>query len=159
MNPFTQRQRRLLIDTILLGIVGALSAEVFTWMLHIVQNSFLQGIAAYTPPGLPEEGGVLRQVIGPHGLWLIPVVTTLGGLISGILVYSFAPEAEGHGTDTAVKAFHHFRGYIRARVPPPENDRLGYYHWLRWCGRSRRTNGFDYSRCWLTVCYLDQTLR
>jgi len=57
-------------------------------------------------------------VIGPHWLWLIPVATTLGGLISGILVYSLAPEAEGHGTDTAVKAFHRFAGFIRARVAP-----------------------------------------
>jgi chloride channel protein, CIC family len=49
---------------------------------------------------------------------LIPVATTLGGLISGILVYSLAPEAEGHGTDTAVKAFDRAAGFIRARVPP-----------------------------------------
>jgi CIC family chloride channel protein len=60
---------------------------------------------------------VLKQVIGPHGLWLIPLATTLGGLLSGILVYSLAPEAEGHGTDTVVKAFHQAGGYIRARVP------------------------------------------
>jgi len=41
----------------------------------------------------------------------------LGGLISGILVYSLAPEAEGHGTDTAVKAYHQSGGSIRARIP------------------------------------------
>jgi chloride channel protein, CIC family len=49
---------------------------------------------------------------------LIPVATTLGGLISGVLVYSLAPEAEGHGTDTVVKAFHRAGGFIRARVAP-----------------------------------------
>ena len=43
-------------------------------------------------------------------LWLIPVATTMGGLISGFLVYTFVPEAEGHGTDTVVKAFHSDRG-------------------------------------------------
>ncbi|MFZ0547250.1 MAG: chloride channel protein [Candidatus Promineifilaceae bacterium] len=118
MKPFGRRQRRLLLDTIFLGIVGALSAEAFTWMLRVAQKFFLVVLAGYQPPGLPEEGGVLKQVIGPHGMWLIPVVTTLGGLISGILVYSLAPEAEGHGTDTAVKAFHHAGGFIRARVPP-----------------------------------------
>lgn len=113
-----RRQRRLLLDTILLGIVGALSAQAFTWMLGVVQHFFLMQIAGYQPPGLPEEGGVLQQVVGPHGMWLIPFVTMLGGLISGILVYSIAPEAEGHGTDTVVRAFHHAGGYIRARVPP-----------------------------------------
>jgi CIC family chloride channel protein len=46
------------------------------------------------------------------------VATTLGGLISGILVYGLAPETEGHGTDTVVKALHWTGGAIRARVPP-----------------------------------------
>jgi CIC family chloride channel protein len=57
-------------------------------------------------------------VIGRHGLWLIPVATTLGGLISGLLVFTFAPEAEGHGTDTVVNAFHRAKGILRARVAP-----------------------------------------
>ena len=113
-----RRQLQLLIDSLLLGIVGGLSAQLFTWLLKVFTNLFQKTIAGYTPPGLPEEGGVLLQSIGPHQLWLIPLVTTLGGLIAGILVYTWAPEAEGHGTDTAVKAYHHAGGFIRARVAP-----------------------------------------
>lgn len=112
------RKQWIIIDTILLGIVGALSAQVFTLMLKGAEALFLGGLAGYSPPGLPDEGGVLKQVIGSHGLWLVPLATTLGGLISGIMVYSLAPEAEGHGTDTAVKAFHRAAGFIRARVAP-----------------------------------------
>lgn len=112
------RQQRLLFDSLLLGVVGGISAQIFTWMLHISNHFFMEKLAGYIPPGLPEEGGVLRETIGAHGLWLIPVVTTLGGLIAGLLVYSFAPEAEGHGTDTAVKAYHRTGGFIRARVAP-----------------------------------------
>ena len=41
----------------------------------------------------------------------------VGGLLSGWLVIRFAPEAEGHGTDAAIAAFHHKRGYIRPIVP------------------------------------------
>ena len=48
----------------------------------------------------------------------MPVATTLGGLISGALVYGLAPEAEGHGTDTVVRAVHWTGGVIRARVAP-----------------------------------------
>ena len=110
-------QQRLIVDTILLGVVGALSAQLFIILLHWSEGFFLTWLAGYQPPGLPEEGGVLRQVIGSHGLWLVPLATTLGGLISGFMVYALAPEAEGHGTDTAVKAFHHLGGRIRARVP------------------------------------------
>jgi chloride channel protein, CIC family len=113
-----KHQQRLLLDSVLLGIVGGLSAQLFAWMLRLFNNLFLARLAGYVPPGLPEEGGVLAQSIGSHGLWLIPLVTTLGGLIAGILVYSLAPEAEGHGTDTAVKAYHRSGGFIRARVPP-----------------------------------------
>jgi chloride channel protein, CIC family len=109
---------RLLAVTTVLGVVGALAAQLFTWALRICERIFLIGIADYHPPGLPQEGGVLRQTIGPHGLWLIPVATTLGGLLSGLLVYTWAPEAEGHGTDTVVKAFHRAGGFIRTRVAP-----------------------------------------
>lgn len=109
---------RLLAQSVFLGVVGALAARLFIWSLRICQHIFLIWIAGYRPPGLPEEGGVLRQVVGPHGLWLIPISTTLGGLLSGLLVYNVAPEAEGHGTDTVVKAFHRTGGFIRARVAP-----------------------------------------
>lgn len=117
MNLLNNRTRRLLFDSVLLGIVGALSAQLFIFLLNGVQKLLMTGLTGYQPPGLPDEGGVLKEAIGPHGLWLIPVATTLGGLISGILVYSMAPEAEGHGTDTAVRAFHRAAGFIRARVP------------------------------------------
>ena len=111
-------RRSLILDTVLLGVVGALAAQVFMFLLHFFTTLFLKDIAGYQAPGLPLDGGAASQTIGPHGLWLIPVVTTLGGLISGILVYSLAPEAEGHGTDTAVRAFHRSGGAIRTRVSP-----------------------------------------
>lgn len=113
-----KRQRQLILDTVYLGIVGALGARIFEFLLRLFQGIFLNRLAGYLPPGLPHEGGELHQVIGPHGLWLIPLAAALGGLISGILVFSLAPEAEGHGTDTAVKAFHRAGGLIRARVVP-----------------------------------------
>jgi CIC family chloride channel protein len=109
---------RLLLDSVLLGIIGGLSAQLFIWMLRLSQHFFLTWIAGYRPPGLPEEGGVLREMIGPHGLWLVPIATTLGGLISGALVYGLAPETEGHGTDTVVKAVHWTGSVLRARVAP-----------------------------------------
>ncbi len=111
-------RRYLLLYTVLLGVVGALSAQLFLLLLRLFTNLFLGTVAGYQAPNLPSEGGMLVQIVGSHGLWLLPVVTTLGGLISGVLVYTFAPEAEGHGTDAAIRAFHRAGGYIRARVPP-----------------------------------------
>jgi CIC family chloride channel protein len=113
-----RKQAHLLLDTLILGIIGALGAELFRFLLEIFQKVFFDYIAQYSPPGLASEGKNLIEKIGSHGLWLIPVVLVIGGLISGFIVYSFAPEAEGHGTDTAVKAFHRQAGAIRKRVAP-----------------------------------------
>ena len=49
--------------------------------------------------------------------WMLLIVPTVGGLVSGFLVFRFAPEAEGHGTDAAIAAYHTGKGYIRPRVP------------------------------------------
>ena len=112
------RQRRLIVDAILLGAVGAVGAQVFLFALRWATRLFVNDFAGYLAPGLPSEGGALREVIGYHGLWLIPVATTLGGLIVGLIVERYAPEAEGHGTDAVVRAFHRADGVIRPRVPP-----------------------------------------
>ncbi len=113
-----KRQTRLLFDTILLGIVGALGAQLFTFLLSICNSFFMETIAGYHAPGLATDGETLIQTIGPHWLWFVPLVLVIGGLISGFLVYQFAPEAEGHGTDSAVKSFHKNNGVIRNRVAP-----------------------------------------
>ena len=113
-----ESEPRLIAESVVLGVVGALAAQLFTWTLRLCERFFLSWLAGYSPPSLAEEGGRLAQVIGPHGLWLVPLATTLGGLLSGFLVYTWAPEAEGHGTDTVVRAFHRTAGFIRARVAP-----------------------------------------
>ena len=116
-TPFRSawNEYRLLLYSGLIGIVGGLGAQLFVWLLNLAERLLLVGIAGYQPP----EPGTLnpQSLVGPWGLWLIPVVTTLGGLLSGILVYTFAPEAEGHGTDAAVEAFHFKGGKIRPIVP------------------------------------------
>lgn len=113
-----KKQAHLLFDTLVLGIIGALGAALFRFLLEIFQKLFLDNIAQYSPPGLISEGKTLVENIGSHGLWLIPFVLVIGGLISGFIVYKYAPEAEGHGTDTAVKAFHRQSGKIRPIVTP-----------------------------------------
>lgn len=106
---------RLLFYSALIGVAGGLGAQLFVWILNFTERLLLVGIAGYQPP---EPGSLNPQpIVGSWGLWLIPLVTTLGGLLSGILVYTFAPEAEGHGTDAAVEAFHFKGGRVRPIVP------------------------------------------
>ncbi len=112
------RQQRLIVDALLLGVAGSLAAQLFTYLLRGTTWLFLVKLAGYRPPGLPDEGGVLREVIGRHGLWLIPVAVAVGGLVVGFVTQRLAPETEGHGTDTVVQAFHRAEGELRARVTP-----------------------------------------
>ncbi|MCC7408410.1 MAG: chloride channel protein [Phycisphaeraceae bacterium] len=49
--------------------------------------------------------------------WLLPVIAGVGGLASAVVVYTMAPSAEGHGTDSAIEAYHQKQGFIPAMVP------------------------------------------
>ena len=110
-------ERRLLTDAVVLGVTAAVAVVSFSWMLHVAQVGLLGGVAGYQPPGLPSEGSGVLEQIGRHGLWLLPLSITLGGLASGLLVYRLAPEAEGHGTDAVIRSFHQGRGVVRPQVP------------------------------------------
>lgn len=106
-----------MLDALILGVVGGLAAQLFVWMQSGVAWLLLQKVAHYVPPAPAAEGRMILPTL-PHGWWRIPLVTTLGGLLSGALVYGLAPEAEGHGTDAIVRAFHTSKGKVRNRVAP-----------------------------------------
>jgi chloride channel protein, CIC family len=102
------------------GIVAGLGAVVFQVLSHLVVRYGLQMVAGYYPDGPAGESnflGAATSMTGGFSPWLLLAVITVGGLISGVLVYTFAPEAEGHGTDAAIKAYHRGNGLIRPRVP------------------------------------------
>ena len=101
----------------LIGIVVGVGAIAFYVAIHLASDLFLGTLVGYLPPDPAGEGSThvmpLWAALRP---WLLPVVTTLGGLLVGIFVCCLAPEAEGHGTDAAIKAFHEGTT-IRARIP------------------------------------------
>ncbi|MEM0294528.1 MAG: chloride channel protein [Saccharolobus sp.] len=103
---------------IILGIIAGLAATVFYELLHVFEYIFIFRFINMSYPRPLGEGGTLDFVFHPGNYLLIPVSTTIGGLISGIIVYTLAPEAEGHGTDAAIKAYHYFQGKIRWIVVP-----------------------------------------
>jgi CIC family chloride channel protein len=107
--------RKWLVLGALIGIVAGLGAVAFITALEWANRFFLSFLAGYTPPSPIGEGNAAGSAhfVRP---WALPVVVGLGGLISGILVFRFAPEAEGHGTDAAITAVHHSPKGIRARV-------------------------------------------
>src|SRR5579872_2178712 len=84
-------------------------------MIQLIANVVLGGITGFYPPA-PAGEAAPPITANPHFLF-IPISTAIGGLIAGLLVFTFAPEAEGHGTDAAIDAFHNKGGVIRRRVP------------------------------------------
>lgn len=110
------RTQRLILYAVSLGIIGGIGAQIFLWLLHLGEVLLLQPLGRYHFLTVTTAH---QFPVAPHFhiYWWIPLSTTVGGLLAGLLVYTFAPEAEGHGTDGAVKAFHQTGGYIRPRVP------------------------------------------
>ncbi|HEX3639822.1 MAG TPA: chloride channel protein [Ktedonobacteraceae bacterium] len=106
----------LFIST-LIGIVAGIGAIAFYAAIQFATGAFLKGLVGYQPPEPAGEGSptIMSFWAAAHP-WLLPVITTLGGLVAGIIVFSLAPEAEGHGTDAAIAAFHQGKP-IRARIP------------------------------------------
>ena len=79
---------------------------------HLLALGVIGGYHVPTPVG---EGGAAGSA-GFSRPWAIPLTAGLGGLLAGLVVFGLAPEAEGHGTDSAIDAFHHNPKAIRARV-------------------------------------------
>jgi len=100
-----------------IGIVAGCGAIVFQLLCQAASQLFLADVIGYRPPGPVGEPPLFPVADVPFRLWLIPLVPAIGGLLAGLLVQRFAPEAAGHGTDEAVDAFHRRSGLIRGRVP------------------------------------------
>jgi chloride channel protein, CIC family len=119
MRRRSSLQARLLGSAALVGIVAGLGAILFSIACQFVVRYSLDGIAGYRPDGPAGEARVewLPESAQPFRPWLIPLSAFIGGIASGFLVFKFAPEAEGHGTDSVIAAYHFHQGKIRARVP------------------------------------------
>src|SRR5579883_859173 len=101
----------------LIGIIAGLGAIAFFWSIHFATDILLGRIVGYLPPNPTGEGGSMVMPLWSAARpWLLPLITAAGGLVAGIIVFTLAPEAEGHGTDAAIKAFHEGKP-MRARIP------------------------------------------
>lgn len=103
-----------LIIGVIVGIVAGFGALIFYYSIKFSEQIFLNFFLGAKLP-LPVGEGA-SQSFAIKRPFLIPLVVALGGLISGFLIYKFAPEAEGHGTDAAIDAYHNKEGNIRPRV-------------------------------------------
>ncbi|HUZ43679.1 MAG TPA: chloride channel protein, partial [Acidimicrobiales bacterium] len=107
--------RKWLVLGVLVGVIAGMGALVFYNALDLATHLFLRDLAGYQPPTPAGEGGLAGASHFTRP-WAIPLVVGLGGLLSGLIVFNFAPEAEGHGTDAAIAAVHDNPRGVRARA-------------------------------------------
>ena len=119
-------QARLLGAAVLVGVVAGVGAVLFQIACQLMVYLALNCGAGYYPKEPAGEHPVSWIAHPPPWMpqprpdfqpWLLLLIPTIGGLISGVIVFSLAPEAEGHGTDAVIAAYHDRKGKIRYRVP------------------------------------------
>lgn len=101
----------------LVGAIAGLGAILFHAVGQTVMHYAFVSTSGFPAAEAAGEGQWFAEVETVFNPWIMLLVMAIGGLASGILVYVWAPEAEGHGTDAAIDAFHNKRGIIRARIP------------------------------------------
>ena len=100
----------------LTGCLAGIAAIVLDFLIQLVQHFTLGQIAGFQPGEAYSDHSIFGVVAADFSVWLILPIIAAGGLVTGVLVYLLAPEAEGAGTDAAIDAFHNQRGNIPLRV-------------------------------------------
>ncbi len=102
---------------VLIGIIAGLGSIVFHYLCQLGLHYFMDLAAGYRPPSPAGEHYLFPPTNTRFNRFVLLFLPALGGILSGWLVYTFAPEAEGHGTDAAIDAYHRKGGFVRSRVP------------------------------------------
>lgn len=113
----TRKAARRILISVFIGAVTGLGAMAFFFCLEWARwfcLAYLSGAQIPTPEG---EHLAHFAVTTPFRPWLLALMPALGGLLGGLLVYTFAPETEGDGTGAMVDSFHNLGGIVRPRVP------------------------------------------
>ena len=100
---------------VVIGAVAGLGAIVFYEALVACTHLFLGVLAGYRVPTPVGEGAHVASTSGARP-WSLPLIAGCGALLGATIVYRFAPEAEGHGTDAAISAVHHNPRGVRFRA-------------------------------------------
>jgi chloride channel protein, CIC family len=107
--------RKWLILGIAVGVIAGLGAVVFYLAMTYAGRFLLGYLAHYDVPTAHGDGGD-RGSTSYVRPWAIPLITCGGALVSAWIVAKLAPEAEGHGTDSAIEAVHSDPRAIRVRA-------------------------------------------
>lgn len=118
LNELNLKQvQRWTLFSIIIGVVSGFGAILFYLGISAVSNYVLGGIGGFYPPIPSGELPLFSQPETQMNRWILLILPAIGGLLAGIIIFTYAPEAEGHGTDAVIDAYNNKRGFIRKRVP------------------------------------------
>jgi chloride channel protein, CIC family len=103
----------------LCGVAGAIGAVVFRILIQAFQALFFEGpSAALAVLGAPSLGDPVDPVEVARALpfWVLVLLPALGGLVAGLVIRVFAPEARGHGIPEVMEAVALRGGVMRRRT-------------------------------------------
>jgi CIC family chloride channel protein len=102
--------------SIAVGVVSGIGAIIFDELLLTILRHTITAFTGYIEPGRGAPAAQVLGFVSPYS-YLMIVIPTIGGLISGLIVYTLAPETAGDGTDAMIENFHKKGGYSRPRAP------------------------------------------
>ncbi|GAB5517087.1 chloride channel protein [Rhodopirellula baltica] len=117
LEVFGQSSGKWIVLASMVGVLVGIGAIVFDRLGRVVVRFAMAQFTGYAPMEAAGEEAVMMPADAVFSPWMLVLVMTLGGLVSGTIVYWFAPEAEGSGADAVIDAFHNRRGKMRARIP------------------------------------------
>ncbi|WP_084153996.1 chloride channel protein [Maridesulfovibrio frigidus] len=94
----------LMTFSIVIGLVAAMGAFLFRGMIELFQTTFW------------SEGHGLIESIANSPWWLVVFLPCAGGLVAGVIINHWAPEARGPGVPEVIKAIAIHGGVIRHRI-------------------------------------------
>ncbi len=109
---------RAIIFSCIVGTIAGLGAVIFYVLLKLVSHYVLVEYCGYKFMSVFGEKELFHAPLNVEfQRWKFLLVPTIGGLISGFIIFQFAPEAEGHGTDSVIEAIHKRNARFQLRIP------------------------------------------
>ena len=108
---------RFVFLSLIIGVISWIWAVFFSTLLEFWQALFL------------------HWIIWNASFWpFLIIVPTLWWIVSGFLVYYFAPETAWHWTDSAIYNYHHNNWDIKLRTPIIKTIASFFTIWTGWSG-------------------------
>jgi CIC family chloride channel protein len=110
---------RWLTYGIVVGAAAGLAASAYFVSVEWLQTYLLRHLAGFALPN-PKGEHLFTMAAGEFRPWLVPVFTSLVGLVTGFFIQRYVPEtvaAGTDGTDATTRCFHRAAGRMAPRVP------------------------------------------